>query len=413
LIASPSSLSYGGKVMVETYLCLWVLLTYALTCRLLARPSRRLGMALGLVVGLAFLTKLTTVLFLPIPLLVALVRFVRVGQDRRALLRSLAWAGVLCAAIAGPWYAVNAHKAVQFARFSARYNEIAEDRPDRDPHARRLLAMVQDLAGWPMAATLACGTACTSVLAARCRQRGEPGRDSTQPTDLQVQFSIMARLGAVTAAVILLYPSYFDTRFLLPIWPVVAVELGRRISVMLPRFHPVTRIILGGGLAVGVIGAATTVVREPTVTTYWNTAALLDDLVKEYGISNLGNVGNCPEWNVCKTGLINELRDQPANCFVLHDLTKSSPDVARRRLHRFDAVVVLGKAHLPESKVRWAPGLNRSYGAIAGILAADATFFRVNPSRIEGLPELSIYVRGSTFNRARQASIPSTPMRRL
>ena len=50
-------------------------------------------------------------------------------------------------AVAGPWYALNATRAVKFARFSSRYNEIAEGRPDRVPSSQRLVLMAADLAG--------------------------------------------------------------------------------------------------------------------------------------------------------------------------------------------------------------------------------------------------------------------------
>ena len=113
---------------------------------------------------------------------------------------------------------------------------------------------------------------------------------------------------------------------------------------MLPRFHLIATNHSWRGPGRRVVSAAFSVARAPAITTYWNTAALIDDLVREYGISTLGNVGNCAEWNVCKTGLTNELRDQPASCFVLHDLTKLRPDDARRHLAQFDAVVVLGPA---------------------------------------------------------------------
>ena len=65
LVSSPYSLAFGGKVMVETYLSLWVLLTYALASRASGAAFAHGGAALGLVVGLALLTKLTIVLFLP------------------------------------------------------------------------------------------------------------------------------------------------------------------------------------------------------------------------------------------------------------------------------------------------------------------------------------------------------------
>ena len=116
--------------MVETFLSLWVLLTFGLTCRLLEHPSRKRGIALGLVVGLSLLTKLTTILFLPVPLLFVIVRVVR-GPERRILLRSLTWSAVVCVVAAGPWYAFNASKAVKFAQFSSQYNQIAEGRLDR------------------------------------------------------------------------------------------------------------------------------------------------------------------------------------------------------------------------------------------------------------------------------------------
>ena len=452
LVASPASLAFGAKVMVETFLSLWIFLTYVLTCHLLAQPSRRRGAALGLSVGLALLTKLTTVLFLPAPLYFVLARVARGGPDRRVLVKSLAWSAVVCAAVAGPWYAANAGRAIQFARFSSRYNETVEGRLDRDPRPLRLVKMTRDLAGWPLTATLACGTLWFMVSTAHGFNKkgsgtvagtagrvlcttvgfkkgsgtvaGTAGRvlRTTVPDPFlnpflnpepSTTFSRMAWLGALIAAGILLYPGYFDTRFLLPIWPVIAVDLGRRCSVMLPRLERVPRIILAGGLTASLIAACIAVVRVPTIPTYWKTSDLIDALVREHGISNLGNLGNCAEWNVCKTGLINELRDQPASCFVLHDLSRSQPEVARRRLARFDAVVVLGEDHLRASSPAWAPGLNRSYAAIAQALAQDPAFVRVMLPRAPGLPQLSVYLRSHSRSGAQQASRTPAGVRRL
>ena len=47
-------------------------------------------------------------------------------------------------------------------------------------------------------------------------------------------------------------------------------------------------------------------------------------------MASLANVGNIADWNVCKTGLINELRDNPNDCFVLHDLSAESAEGLRR-----------------------------------------------------------------------------------
>ena len=70
--------------------------------------------------------------------------------------------------------------------------------------------------------------------------------------------------------------------------------------------------------------SAVAVAREPLFPTYWKTTGLIDELVDRFGVSNLVNVGNCAAWNVCKTGLMNELRHDPGSCFVLHDLTKAA-----------------------------------------------------------------------------------------
>jgi hypothetical protein len=411
VVSSPYSLKFGGQVMVETFLSIWVLLIFALTCWLLEQPSRKRGMALGIVVGLALLTKLTTVLFVPIPLAFVLTRIVRGGPDRRVLLKSLSWSVVACTAVAAPWYAFNAGKAVKFAQFSSKYNVIAEGRAQSVSVARRLVLMTADLPGWPVAVTLTCASL---YLVASVRRRGlrdENGPVGPKPTSLQARFSGMAWLGAGTAAAILLGPSYFDTRFLLPIWPVLAVDLGRRLSVSFPRLSLIPQFLLVAGLAAGVVNAASVVAQTPAITTYWNTTALIDDLVRKYGIHTLGNVGNCAEWNVCKTGLLNELRDQPADCFVLHDLSKLQTDLAKGHLAQFDAVVVLGRQLLPESKLQQAPGLNRSYGALTEVLAQDPRFFRVAVPQ-PGLPDLSVYIRHGTRGPTHQLSRKTVPKRR-
>ena len=87
-------------MMVETYLALWVLLVYGLTALYLIAPSRKKAAALGLVVGLALLTKLTIALFLPGPLIFGCVQALRggarplaVSQEARALHRGLSGGG--------------------------------------------------------------------------------------------------------------------------------------------------------------------------------------------------------------------------------------------------------------------------------------------------------------------------------
>jgi 4-amino-4-deoxy-L-arabinose transferase-like glycosyltransferase len=393
LVSSPYSLDFGAKVMVETYLSLWVLLTYALAARLLARPTRRCGLALGTMVGLSLLTKLTTALFLPAPLVYVLFHAVRPSSDRRRLLNALVWSGLISLVIAGPWYALNTVKAVKFAIFSSQYDQVTGDRADRVPTGERVAAFVGDLPGRPLAATFAGATLFGSVLTLRKCNRSFD--HLIEQSDHQAHLARMTWLGAGTGAAVLLLPSYFDSRFLLPIWPLLAIELGRRFAIMMTGFTAIPRSLVSGGLAASVLLACASIVGQPSIPTYWRTASLIDHLVSQYGVATLGNVGNCIEWNVCKTSLINELRKKPADCFVRHDLTRLPPERIRQVLTRFDAVVVLRRTDLPESRFVFAPGLNRSYGAVVENVTQDHQFVLVPTPMERGLPHLAVYVKKS------------------
>ena len=392
LASSPGSLAFGAKVMVETFLSLWVLLVYSVTCRLIERPSRRLGALLGIMTALAFLTKLTTILMVPVPLFLMVAQIARPRVDRSATIRSIGWAVLVAAIIAGPWYAFNGRRTLEFAMFAARFDQVVEDLHASTPVLRRLIMMAADLPGWPLIATLTGTSALVTVATRRRRRSGEGGPAAPRPTELQTRFAWMAALGLSTAAFVLLFPSHFDTRFLLPIWPVVAVAIGTRLAIAGRCLCLGPRLIIGAALAFAIFSATARVVQTPTITTYWQTAALIDDLVRDFGIHTLGNVGNCEEWNVCKTGLINELRDRPDSCVVLRDLTKLRPTEAQRCIDRFDALIVLEEPSLRQRTLDRAFGLNRSYRSIVASLAQDPAFFRIVPDHCGGLPRLAVYI---------------------
>jgi hypothetical protein len=444
LACSPLSLGFSGKVMVETYLALWVLLVYGLTAFYLTAPSRKKAAALGLVVGLALLTKLTIVLFLPGPLVYGGLKALRGSAARPLFLKRLALCIAVCLIVAGPWYFKNGRTAVRFAIFSAKYNELATGR-DRVPVSQRAAEMANDLVGWPLIVTIA-GSAIAfavfrrklvavgpggnvefpvgSAIADRSAVNRQTVRNSgpyeelahSAPAGEQAladrNFRRMAWLGAGFAAVVLLYPTYFDTRFLLPIWPVLAVAIGTAVSMQLATLRAIPRLLIGVGFIVSLGCATAAVAREPLFPTYWKTTGLIDDLVRRFGVSNVLNVGNCAGWNVCKTGLMNELRDEPGNCFVLHDLTKAEGARAQYLLNHADAVVVLGRSDLSDAVMQVAPGLNRGYYGLVEFLNKDSNYSAVAMPATEGLPELSVYVRRGRLGQAREMSKFETERRR-
>ena len=168
LAASPLSLAFGAKVMVETFLALWLLLVYCLIAAVFDSPSRKIAGALGVVIALALLTKLTTLLFLVGPIVFGLASVARSPTSWPLVFRRLSLSALVCLVIAGPWYFKNAPAAIKFALFSSKYNELATGR-QRVPLAERATDIACDLPGWPLMLTVA-----ASALALALFQRGSP-----------------------------------------------------------------------------------------------------------------------------------------------------------------------------------------------------------------------------------------------
>lgn len=399
LAASPRTLEFGGKVMVETFLALWVLLALACASELLVRPSRKVGAMLGLVCGLALLTKLSAALLLGGAVVMGLGMIWRererdLNRDRQHQLRSVRCALLVCLAVAGPWYARNLPAAVRFGVLSSRFNIDVEGRSAIVPPIDRLSALIADLPGWPMTVILAVAGVYSARLWWMSRTAPEAAGPTVERLAVARLFSVFTVLCALTAGGILMLPQHFDSRFLLPLWPALAVALSGPLAWMIaqPADHRrrfVMRAALAGSLGAAVIG----LIREPVATTCWDARALIDELVARHGVSSLANVGNTENWNVCKTGLVNELRDNPDDCFVLHDLSAAGGEELRSRLGRFDAVVVLEPSAFPPGFQQAVPALNRGYSAIAQVLGTDPELIRAADLPRRGLPPLACYVR--------------------
>ncbi len=381
LAASPLSLSYGAQVMTETTLSLAVLAVLYATARALVAPRPSTAAAVGIAIGLAMLAKLTIAMLLPLPALYALARLRRDPRvwDRRVL----AAFAIPVLLIAGPWYARNGREAVQFAFFSAHYHQLAEGRDTGEPIGARIEALAMGVVGIP---ALAAGL--LGIVPLFRNHRDENADDATFRT-----FVRLAGLGAVGGLVILLFTPYFAPRFLGPIWPSLAVGLGASLSRTTGRWPAWRPALSAGLLGIGVLLSARSLAAEPRHQTYWIARALLDDLAGRHGVASLANVGNTPDWNVCKTGLINELRADPAGLFVLNDLSRGTAAERARRLGRLDAVVVLDPSALPPEVVAGAPGLNRAYAEAAAAMASDPRFVCVTDPTDPRLPPVLVHVR--------------------
>ena len=191
----------------------------------------------------------------------------------------------------------------------------------------RLVRILGDLPGWLPLLTLGVVGFGFSV------GRSGPILESTRitaPGSPAARFRVLVLASTLVATAVLMIPAYFDTRFLLPLWPSIAVAAGGALAEVLSglAFRPRAVIAAAFACCLGVSVAAA--VGEPAATTCWAARGLIDQMVSRYGVATLANVGNITDWNVCKTGLINELRDNPGDCFVLHDLSAASAEELRR-----------------------------------------------------------------------------------
>jgi hypothetical protein len=223
--------------------------------------------------------------------------------------------------------------------------------------------------------------------------------DATDLGAVASRFAVLTCASALVAATVLMVPAYFDTRFLLPIWAALAVVLCGPAARSFAASPPAGRCLIGAGLTIGLCTSAAGFAREPVATTYWDAGPLIDELVARHGVATLANVGNTESWNVCKTGLVNELRRNPGDCFVLHDLSSASLVELKERISRFDAVVVLEPSAFPPGFVDLAPGLNRVLPFASGSMLQAAGFSHAEGLPVEGLPPMTVYVRGTGRDR--------------
>ena len=96
-------------------------------------PGRMIGLRLGLLTGLALLTKSTAVFLLGGAITWFLWGTLQRDQDRGPRLRALAYAVLACIVTAGPWYVHHAPSAIRFALYSSRFNIVAEGQSELKP----------------------------------------------------------------------------------------------------------------------------------------------------------------------------------------------------------------------------------------------------------------------------------------
>jgi len=172
----------------------------------------------------------------------------------------------------------------------------------------------------------------------------------------------------------------------------LAVAFSPMLSRAMTSRGRATGILMALLLALATASSASVFARQPRSTTFWDVPKLIDHLVLKYQIKNMYNVGNCRDWNVSKTGFLNESRAYPRDCFVLHDLSKVGREEFDRRIGDADAVIGLDRSKIPVEWFAYGPGLNKSSDFVIQQLRDSDRFEQIGDLPPLNLPPCLIFI---------------------
>jgi hypothetical protein len=381
--ASPLALEFGSKVMVETFLGLWILLALHEAARFLVRPTYSGASLLGLWAGLALLTKFTALVLLGGPVLYFLWIWFREPRRIGLSLGLLATCATVVLVVAGPWYARNYQNVLDHARYASQFDELALGKSDESMRILRVPAAAGAIAGWFVVLT-----AVVAEILIATRKHALP---AALPASRHLER--LALLGLLVSTIVLLFPSYFELRFLLPAWPAVEVVVGGRCCQAVESLGSRGGYLFAGLLALSSIYALVTVDRElvdQRSRTYLDAGAAVAELAKEHGVRSVANLGDAPDWNVFKLRLASRLRPEAAQC-EFRDVSKFSSEELTGSLKETDAIFVLDHDQIPPLMLQ-TPAMNRAYDSISAALKSEG-FEPVKLTADLDLPPVIVYVR--------------------
>jgi 4-amino-4-deoxy-L-arabinose transferase-like glycosyltransferase len=418
LAASPAMLTLGALVMVETLLALWVLLSCYFLALLIERPGATIALGLGTAVGLAMLTKLTVPLVLSGGIIYALYAYCRRHPIDASFARLLGCVALPMAVLDGPWYLKNGKSAVTHATTSSVFN-ITILGSETVSRGERLIAMAEGIGGWTLTLVLIALGLWNWYRGGRALWTGPD--DSTGSSFAGGPARSFIKVSASTfalGAIVLLIPTFFDSRFLVPAWSAMTVVLAAlldRFSLEGRRWRRAAPFVLVGAVMASTI---TAFVDQHRWVTHWNLEGVIQGLIRQHGVRTLASLGNTGDWNFFKLRLINDLRlarEGPSadpDSLEVFDLALLTPEELERRLERIDALVMLDRSQVPAEFLRFAPLVNRAYADIDPVLGQIAARFTEIAGDRHVPPRFHVYVRrpdGAPGASVQRAEAPARP----
>jgi 4-amino-4-deoxy-L-arabinose transferase-like glycosyltransferase len=382
--ASPGMLRFGSMVFVETFMSLWILLIFYSMAVLVNRPSSAFALLLGAALALALLTKLTIALLLLGAALYSLCGYLRRHPIDAAFTKAIACVVLPVFVLAGPWYLKNGRSAVDHAFFSARFTAFTGG--VIKPTGQRLILLAENVCGWPLFLAIIAVGLWTVFL-----RRGS----TMLPDGAGRTFIKVTTIGFALGAAILLRPSYFEARFLLPAWPAMAIVVGAFLQGFIGESRPWRSAVTASVLAISLGWSIASLYGQPRRVTYWNLDGVIQKLVTEHNVTTLGALGDTPDWNIFKVRLINDLTNAEARLgrWEILDLSRGSPDDVKHKLDRIDALAMLERSQISDQCLREAPNLNRNYTIIDEAFRKRPEQFAEVGADSNVPPRFRVYVR--------------------
>jgi len=213
----------------------------------------------------------------------------------------------------------------------------------------------------------------------------------------------MTGLSIAFTLAFLCVPSYYETRFLLPLVPTVAVLLAWIVAASVrdsgTAWKWLAHVLVFATLAYSFVWVYRANLHPPVV--YWDAKEILERLAT-YHVKRIGNIGNSADWNCSKLRMIGRTNRASAACEYV-EISRLREDDAARETAACDAVFVLDYEAIPKGYLQYAPGQNRGYTAAVRALKHG---FKELPVRelTEGnvLPKMRLFIR----NESRQGEVP-------
>ena len=339
LAASPAMMALGPKILVETV----PIVVDAADLLLSGHPDRTAGhhpcasSRRGAGPGSADEDDNSLALIGGVPL--CPVRLSPPPPDRRHPRRWIACVLLPIVVLAGPWYLKNGKSALAHAVRSSSFNRVVSGGATV-PRVQRVIELIQSIIGWPLLlALIAVG------LWANLTPRGSPavpegpGREFI-PEGPGREFIKVTASGFVVGAILLLLPDYFETRFLFPAWPAMAIVIAALLQEFSTQGRPWRRAVPPLVLALALGSSINAECHEHRWVTYWQLEGVIQKLMRDHGIKSLALLGNTGDWNFFKLRLINDLRcaresppEQPSKIEISDLGMLSADDVVRTLDH--------------------------------------------------------------------------------